>query len=189
MPTSRTASKATASSKGRKSAAVHAKSSAKGDTSPDAFTLLMEDHKAVKKLFKAYEKLVKDEAGSEEKQMLANQICEMLTVHATIEEEIFYPAAREALPEQDVMDEAEVEHASAEELIAQIQSMSPDEELYDAKVRVLGEYIEHHVKEEESQMFPKVKKAMKDDESLDQIGEELATRKQELEGEPPAGMH
>jgi hemerythrin superfamily protein len=164
------------------------KSSAKTGTtkaaaSHDAVQLLTADHKEVKQLFKQYEKLVDQEADDAEKKQLAEQICGMLTVHATIEEEIFYPAAREQLDEQDLLDEAEVEHASAKDLIAQIQSMEPSEELYDAKVTVLGEYIDHHVKEEEGEMFPKVKKTELD---LKALGEELAARKQELMAESGA---
>ncbi len=143
----------------------------------DAVQLLTADHKEVKGLFTRYQKLVDDEAGAEERQTLAEQICEMLTVHATIEEEIFYPAARAALEDQDMLDEAEVEHASAKDLIAQIEGMSPDDDLYDAKVTVLGEYIDHHVKEEEGEMFPKCRKA---DMDLSALGEELEARKTEL---------
>ncbi len=93
---------------------------------------------------------------------LAEQICQMLTVHATAEEEIFYPAVRAADVDEDLLDEAEVEHASAKDLIAQIQSMSPEDDLYDAKVTVLGEYINHHVEEEEGEMFPKARRAKVD---------------------------
>jgi hemerythrin superfamily protein len=144
----------------------------------DAIKLLIADHKEVKALFKDYEKLVDDEADSADKQQLAEQICVMLTAHATVEEEIFYPAAREALgEEEDLVDEATVEHASAKDLIAQIQASSPDDDLYDAKVTVLGEYIDHHVKEEENEMFPKLKKA---DIDLAALGEEIAVRKEEL---------
>lgn len=146
----------------------------------DATALLQRDHAEVKKLFRQYEKLAKAEAEGEERQTLAEQICSMLTVHATVEEEIFYPAAREAEVEDDLLDEAEVEHASAKDLIAQIQSMSPDDDLYDAKVTVLGEYIEHHVQEEENEMFPKCRKAKMDFAAL---AAELATRKAELMGE------
>ena len=101
----------------------------------------------------------------------------MLTVHATAEEEIFYPAARKAIEEEDLLDEAEVEHGSAKDLIAQIESSTPSESLYDAKVKVLGEYIDHHVKEEEGELFPKVKKAKID---LASLGTEMAARKAEL---------
>lgn len=162
------------------STASHAKrgTSTRSASNPAAIKLLMADHKEVKKLFKAYGKLVKDEAGGDEKQALASQICAMLKIHTTIEEEMFYPAAREALSEQDLLDEAQVEHDSAKELISQIESMSPDEELYDAKVTVLGEYVEHHVGEEEGEMFPKLTKAKGLD--LDELGQEMVTRKEAL---------
>ena len=140
----------------------------------DAIALLKADHKEVNGLFKQYEKLADAEADAEERQTLAEQICDMLTVHATIEEEIFYPAAREADVESDLLDEAEVEHASAKDLIAQIKGMSPDDELYDAKVKVLGEYVNHHVEEEEGEMFPKCRKAKMD---IATLGMELETRK------------
>lgn len=143
----------------------------------DAIQLLTADHAEVKPLFKEYDKLVDADASDEEKQQLAEQICAMLTVHATIEEEIFYPAAKDALEEADLVDEATVEHASAKDLIAQIEGMDPSDELYDAKVKVLGEYIEHHVKEEEGEMFPQAKKAKID---LAALGAQLAERKQEL---------
>ena len=151
----------------------------------DATTLLAKDHKDVKALFKRYDKLTKAEADGSERQELAEQICQMLTVHATIEEEIFYPAVREADVDEDLLDEAEVEHASAKDLIGQIQSMSPDDDLYDAKVTVLGEYINHHVEEEEGEMFPKARKAI----DVREVGMELAARKAELarhfDDEPP----
>jgi hemerythrin-like domain-containing protein len=105
------------------------------------------------------------------------QICEELTVHAQIEEEIFYPAAREAISDDDMLNEAEVEHATAKDLIAQIQEMSGDDEMYDAKVKVLSEYINHHVEEEEGEMFPKAKKAKMD---LEGLGVQLLERKEEL---------
>ncbi|CAN5485001.1 hypothetical protein BH09PSE5_BH09PSE5_04680 [soil metagenome] len=149
----------------------------------DAIALLTKDHKDVKTLFKKYEKLVKAEADDAEKKECAETICQMLTVHAQIEEEIFYPAARESIEEEDLLDEAEVEHASAKDLIAQIQSMEPSDDLYDAKVTVLGEYIDHHVKEEEEEMFPKVKKSKLD---TIEVGHQLMARKEELMGEMTA---
>jgi hemerythrin superfamily protein len=167
-----------------KKSASSSKSSAASKSSAgkdDAIKLLTADHKEVKALFKDYEKLVKDEADDEEKQALAEQICMMLTVHATAEEELFYPAARDALgEEEDLIDEADVEHATAKELIAQIQGSSPDDPHYDAKVKVLGEYIDHHVKEEEGEIFPKVKKGGLDTAAL---GAEIAQRKEELMSE------
>ena len=152
---------------------------AKKSATPDAIKLLTQDHKAVKKLFDEYDKLVKAEAEPDLREALAQQICEMLTAHATIEEELFYPQARDALGEEaDLIDEATVEHASAKDLIAQIQEASPDEALYDAKVKVLGEYIQHHVKEEEGEIFPKIKKS---DLDLSALGEEMAQRKEQLQ--------
>lgn len=153
------------------------KSTAKATASNDAIRLLKADHAEVKALFKQYEKLVKAEARSAEKQELAKAICTLLTVHAQVEEEIFYPAAREVLDAQDLVDEADVEHASAKDLIARIESSDPRDDHYDAKVKVLGEYINHHVKEEEQELFKEVKKAGLD---VKQVGEELAARKEEL---------
>lgn len=177
MPNAKSPTRPHASSSSSKKAGAHTTAHSKAESGPDAIELLMDDHKEVKKLFKAYEKLVKEEAGSKDKQALAHQICTMLTVHTTVEEEIFYPAARAALSEQDLLDEATVEHASAKELISQIESMEPADDLYDAKVTVLGEYIDHHVKEEETEMFPKARKAKM---PLDELGEEMSARKQEL---------
>ncbi|MEO7337982.1 MAG: hemerythrin domain-containing protein [Caldimonas sp.] len=150
----------------------------------DATALLMKDHKDVKALFKRYDKLMKADGQGSERQALAEQICQMLTVHATIEEEIFYPAVRAAQVDADLLDEAEVEHASAKDMIAQIRSMGPDEDLYDAKVTVLGEYINHHVEEEEGEMFPKARRAKVDFEGL---GQQLKARKQELMADAPDG--
>lgn len=144
----------------------------------DAITLLTEDHKRVQKLFRDFEKRKEDE--DESRQELVKQICAELTIHAEIEEELFYPAARDAIDEQDLLDEAEVEHTSAKNLIAQLSSMDLEDELYDAKVTVLGEYINHHVKEEQDELFPKVKKAKID---LKALGEQLMERKKELESE------
>ena len=151
----------------------------------DATLMLTRDHAEVRKLFKQYEKMADDEADGEERQALAEQICTMLTVHATLEEEIFYPAARDAEVESDLLDEAEVEHASAKLLIAQIEEMSPEDELYDAKVKVLGEYVDHHVQEEEGQMFPKCRKAEMD---LADLALQLSERKAELMEEEGAGQ-
>lgn len=145
---------------------------------PDAVQLLTQDHREVEKLFDEYRRLAEqDDAPDEEKAALAQQICTMLQVHTTIEEELFYPAARDAIEEQDLLDEAEVEHASAKDLIAQILGGGPAESLYDARVQVLGEYVKHHVKEEEKELFPKVKKSGMD---LAALGTEMAERKQAL---------
>ncbi len=144
----------------------------------DAIQLLRADHKKVQGLFDQFEKA----RGDARKAELAREICAELKVHAQIEEEIFYPAAREALKEQDqdLIDEAAVEHASAKELIAQIEQAAPGDELFDAKVTVLGEYIKHHVKEEQNEMFPKVKQSKLD---LKALGQEMAERKEALMAE------
>jgi hemerythrin superfamily protein len=131
----------------------------------DAIALLTADHKKVKKLFADFDKL-KDEGGDDERAAIVEQICNELKVHTTIEEEIFYPAVREAIEDSDLMDEALVEHAGAKELIAQLEEASPEDDLYNAKVTVLGEQIEHHVKEEEGKMFPMARKANVDTAAL-----------------------
>jgi hemerythrin superfamily protein len=153
------------------------KSAPKKGGSQDAIKLLTADHREVKGLFDDYQELVDADASADERQALAERICAMLTVHATIEEEIFYPAAREALDDEDLLDEAEVEHASAKDLIAQIEDMDADDDLYDAKVTVLGEYIDHHVQEEEGEMFPMCRESGMD---LAELGLELETRKADL---------
>jgi len=170
-----TAKKATSRAAPAKKKASEKKASAVNPA--DAVTLLTADHAQVKQLFDRYEKLAEDDAGAEERLALAGQICTMLTVHAQIEEELFYPAARDVIEEGDLLDEAEVEHASAKDLIAQILAMDPDEALYDAKVKVLGEYVQHHVQEEENELFPQCQSA---DMDLEALGQELAARKQEL---------
>ena len=142
----------------------------------DAIQLLRADHRKVQGLFDQFEKA----RGDDKKAELAQEICSELKVHAQIEEEIFYPAARKALKEQDLIDEATVEHASAKDLIAQIEEAQAGDELFDAKVTVLGEYIKHHVKEEQNELFPKVKKTKLD---LRALGRELAERKDALTAE------
>ncbi len=139
----------------------------------DAIALLKADHKEVAEM------LEKFETARSTKEKLAQQICMALTVHAQIEEEIFYPAAREALGDEgkDLLDEAKVEHNSLKELIGQIEGSSPDDDLFEAHVKVLGEYVKHHVKEEESELFPKLRKS---DIDLVEVGEQLAARKKEL---------
>ncbi|MFN9476232.1 hemerythrin domain-containing protein [Acidovorax sp.] len=146
----------------------------------DACDLLDADHKAVKKMFKEYEELMESKARpAKQKRMdLATRICKELTVHAQIEEEIFYPAVRAAIKETDLLAEAEVEHQTAKDLIAQIEAATEVDEQYDAKVIVLGEYIDHHVKEERNEMFPKARAAKKLD--LIALRDELEARKAEL---------
>ena len=146
----------------------------------DAIAILTADHKKVQQLFKQFEKIKEEDGAEEEMAELANQICMELTVHTQIEEEVFYPACREAIEEGDLLDEAEVEHASAKDLIAQIESMQPGDELFAAKVTVLGEYVNHHIEEEEGELFPQVKKAKVDTEALAQ---EMMELKEELQAE------
>jgi hemerythrin superfamily protein len=131
----------------------------------DAITMLMTDHKKVKNLFSDFDKL-KEEGSDEDKSAIVDQICNELKIHTELEEEIFYPAVREAIEDSDLMDEALVEHAGAKDLIAQLEDANPDDDLYDAKVTVLGEQINHHVKEEEGEMFPKAKRAKVDTKAL-----------------------
>jgi hemerythrin-like domain-containing protein len=149
----------------------------------DACDLLDADHKAVKKMFKEYEELTSSRGrGAAQKKLdLAQRICLELTVHAQIEEEIFYPALREVLKDTDILAEAEVEHQSAKDLIAQIEEMDEADEMYDAKVKVLGEYVDHHVKEEKNEIFPKARSARKLD--LVAMRDELQTRKEALMAE------
>lgn len=158
-----------------RTASSTAKPKTRASRAPNAITMLTEDHAKVRKMFKQFEKA--KEGDSAQKEELVRQICAELTVHTQLEEEFFYPAAREALEEQDLLDEAEVEHASAKSLIEQLSDMQPEDDLYDAKVTVLAEYIEHHVKEEEKQLFPKVRKARLD---LDEMADQMSTRKSEL---------
>jgi hemerythrin-like domain-containing protein len=164
-----TASKKKSSSK--KSASKKKSSSARKPA--DALALLRADHQKVTALFEQFEKT----RSEDRKSALAQQICQELTVHAQIEEEIFYPAAREVLRDEDLIDEATVEHQGAKDLIAQIEASGPGEDLFDAKVTVLSEYIKHHVKEEQNELFPKLRKTKLD---LKMVGEQLQARKMEL---------
>ena len=162
------------SSSSRKSAARKSASSRQGGRQPsDALALLRADHQRVQQMFDQFEKT----RSEDRKATLAEQICQELTIHAQIEEEIFYPAAREAIKDEDLIDEATVEHQSAKDLIAQIEGGGPGSEMFDAKVKVLGEYIKHHVKEEQNELFPQVRKTKLD---LKELGQRLQQRKMEL---------
>jgi hypothetical protein len=149
----------------------------------DAIELLDAEHRAVKALFDDYRQLSHHKAGGGKRKALAETICMELTIHMRLEEEIFYPPVRDAIRDDDLLDEAQVEHAGAKELIVQILSMQPGDELYDAKVTVLGEYIAHHVRQEREEMFPKVRKSGID---LAALGERLHARRQELQAVPEA---
>lgn len=145
----------------------------------DAIRALTTDHKRVKALFREFAALkTKKGDRSGEKAELVQRICQELKIHTQLEEGIFYPAVRELIRDDDLMDEALVEHAGAKTLVEQLETMNPDDDLYDAKVTVLGEQISHHVKEEEGQIFPKAKKAKLDTATL---GAEMAERKAELQ--------
>lgn len=142
---------------------------------PDAITLLKADHRKVEELFASFETA----KGGGRKRSLAEQICMELTVHAKIEEDVFYPAC-EGVVEDDLLKEAYVEHDAAKVLIAEIEAGGPDDEFYDAKVKVLSEMIEHHVKEEEQRaegMFAQARKAGLD---MDALGEQMAQEKSQL---------
>ena len=142
----------------------------------NAIELLKKDHREVKGWFEEYEEATTDD----EKAELSSKICLALKVHAQIEEEIFYPQAREAIANDDLLDQALVEHAGAKQLIGQIESMTVGDELYDAKVKVLGEQINHHVEDEEEELFPEVEDC---DCDLDELGKKMAARKAELMAE------
>lgn len=143
---------------------------AKGHTTKaapnDVIKLLKADHEKVRSLFDEFEKLRSKNDNPDKKSEIVQEICHELTLHAMAEESIVYPAARDSIEDEDLMDEADVEHAVAKELIAELQDMDVDESHYDAKVTVLREYIEHHVKEEESKMFPKLVKSEIDGEEM-----------------------
>jgi hemerythrin superfamily protein len=139
----------------------------------DAIALLEADHREVERYFEQY----KNAKSRADKKGLATKICGALRVHAQIEEEIFYPAARKSTKDNDLLDEATVEHAGAKVLIAEIEAMQPGMPLYDAKVTVLGEQIQHHVKEEEGELFPKARESRLD---LKALGKDMAARKAEL---------
>ena len=148
------------------------------DTPQDAIALIKTDHRKVEDLFEQFEKA----SGNGRKRKLAEKICMELTIHTVIEEEIFYPACRDALAEggEMMLDEAEIEHASIKSLVQELEDADADDAMTAAKVKVLCEYVTHHVKEEEKTIFPKVKKS---DLDLDELGAELMERKQQLMGE------
>ena len=139
----------------------------------DAIALLKADHADVSKMFAEYEKL----RSVPKKKALVADICAALTVHAQIEEEIFYPAVKAALKDKLLVPEATVEHTTVKDLMAQLEGAEPDGEMYNAKVKVLSEYVKHHVKEEQTEMFPKAKASSLD---MVKLGARMAARKQEL---------
>ena len=142
------------------------------------FDLLKEDHEKARKSFREFEKMDRQDAGSCRRLILAT--CEELKAHATLEEDVFYPALREAMEDEDIMNEAAVEHETAKILIEQLENMAADDPNYFATFTVLGEYVLHHVKEEEGEMFPEAKKC---DIDFDSLAERMRSRKEELTSE------
>ena len=142
----------------------------------EATALLKADHKLVDGLFKEYEATNSDK----KKKQLVDQICKELTIHAQIEEEVFYPAVQKALKDHELVPEAIVEHGSLKELIAAVKGVEPDGDMYDAKVKVMSEYVKHHVKEEEKEMFPEAKGTNLD---MVELGARMLERKQQLSQE------
>jgi len=143
---------------------------------PEAIAFLMRQHREVEGLFDRFE----NAEQKDEKAELVDEICLALAVHAKIEEELFYPGAEAAIEDPDLVDEAFVEHATAKDLIAQLEGMTPDDHFYEAKVKVLGEYIAHHVKEEETELFSQAIRAKME---LSDLGRALELRSQQLKAE------
>jgi hemerythrin superfamily protein len=142
----------------------------------NALALLRADHKKVSELFEQYEKA----RSAEKKRTIVAEICTELGVHAQIEEEIFYPAVKAALKDKELVPEALVEHASLKSLIAEVEGVEPEGEMFDAKIKVMSEFVKHHVKEEQDEMFPRAEKTTLD---MNDLGAQLAERKEELLGE------
>ena len=139
----------------------------------EATAMLRADHKLVSELFEQYEK----SRSTAKKKELVAQICKELTVHAQVEEEIFYPAVKAALKDHELIPEASVEHATLKDLIAQVEGLEPDGEMFDAKIKVMSEYVKHHVKEEQNEIFPKARATKLD---MVELGAQIDARKQEL---------
>lgn len=139
----------------------------------EATAMLRADHQKVSALFKEFEST----RAPTKKMALVTQICEELTIHAQLEEEIFYPAVKAALKDKELIPEATVEHSTLKDLIAQVKGVTPDGEMYDAKVKVMSEYVKHHVKEEQGEIFPKAKGTKLD---MVELGQRMAERKAEL---------
>jgi hypothetical protein len=177
MATTQSSTSASRKTAAKKAAATRAK---------DAINLLKADHRKVEGLFARYEEAKEDDRR---KQAICQQIIMELKVHMQIEEEVFYPQSRDYVAEEDTVNEAIVEHQAAKDLMAQLEGMSPSDEMYDAKVKVLQEQIEHHVEEEETEYFPETKKNKM---PTKEVGEQLMARKQELMGQMDGagrGMH
>jgi hemerythrin superfamily protein len=139
----------------------------------DAIKMLRADHKLVNELFEEYEKA----RSVKKKKELVAQICSELTIHALLEEEIFYPAVKRALKDKELVPEATVEHGTLKQLIAEVEGKEPDGEMFDARIKVMGEYVKHHVKEEKNEMFPKAKSTKLD---MVELGALMMERKEQL---------
>ena len=153
---------------------------------PHVIDMLMDDHRRVQKLFKDFEKA--DRADAESLRELVETACMELQIHSMLEEELFYPALRSALSSDETderLNRAEVEHEAADELIAKLQELSPDDVMYCAYFAVLGEYVRHHIREEEKELFPQAEKAAALD--LQQLGEDMRRRREELFAEIESG--
>lgn len=163
---------------------VLVKNASKPSPAKDAIALLRADHTLMSTLFADYE----EARTSKRKKALVSSICEELSVHAQVEEEIFYPAVKKALKDKELVPEATVEHATLKDLIAQVEGEEPSGEMFDAKIKVMSEYVKHHVKEEQEEMFPKARKTKLD---MTALGLQMATRKEELKAQKlgkPAGF-
>ncbi|MEO5695573.1 MAG: hemerythrin domain-containing protein [Burkholderiaceae bacterium] len=163
----------TTKAKGKTTKGKSKNKTTKASKTEDATAMLRADHKRVSELFGNYEKA----RSTSRKRELVATICTELTVHAQLEEEIFYPAVKKALKDKELVPEATVEHATLKDLIAQVKGVEPDGEMFDAKIKVLSEYVKHHVKEEQGEMFAKAKKTKLD---MNALGAQMATRKKEL---------
>jgi selenocysteine-specific translation elongation factor len=150
----------------------------KSGTTADALGLLKADHDKVKDLFREFATLKGEDGENSRKAELVDEICYELTMHSMLEEEIFYPALRRSIDDDELLDEADIEHAGARELIGQLEIMAPGDDHFDATVTVLGEEVEHHIEKEEVELFEAARAA---DIDLDDLGEQLAARKDELE--------
>ena len=150
-----------------------------GSDTEDAVSLLTADHEKVKGLFKQFEetKDLTDQRSLKKRQRIVAEACRELTIHTTVEDEIFYPAVRAAIEDDDLMNEAKVEHDGAKVLIGQLEKMNAKDEMFGAKFTVLAEYVTHHIKEEHAEMFPKARKS---DLDLAALGEQMLARKREL---------
>jgi hemerythrin superfamily protein len=154
----------------------------RGSSDTDAVEVLKRDHDEAERLLDAYED-AKDDPDPARKAAVALEVCRALAIHAQVEEELFYPALRAADDAAaELLNEAAVEHATVKNLVAAIEANTPDDPLYDATVRVLGEYVKHHVKEEEGEIFPLARKSSLD---LDALGAAILERKQALQDQPP----